>query len=656
MLLGNHLPEKLRFGLVGLGYWGPNLLRVLVDNPGIDVAWICDRDEERLARFAARYPSVQATTEFQTMLDDDELDAVVIATPVFSHVELCTRSLIAGKHTFVEKPLTAIVPLSVQSRYGSGGSAEAAGLIPSDVLMLAGLARAAVVLPHQRLDRRSSVLVGLTLAFLVVVALQLVHAVGLGRPLSGSGSEVRALLGFGTVLVALPILCDRRARVRLARSLVGLGIVLGAWGVAQYALDIRFDAPGDLGASSTSSFTTAGRVVGMYAFTVAAIVALAALTSGTVRGRWARAALAVVLALNCIAIVVTFERTFMVATLIGFAVLFVRGGVAQRRRLAVWAPAAAVVTGLALAALAPSILSAAGGRLASLGDYGTDASVAYRVAESRLVGKQIRARPLIGSGLGATIQTGRPNTTQPIRPRRYAENGYLWLGWKLGIPGAAVLWLLLGLCIAWPVSRLVDAGTWGLVSGCQAALTALAVATIAFPSFTSLRSRRSWARWRPSASRRRWPPLRAVAGRRGHERHPRRRDRPRRDRLRAPRQAAQPARRAGRRGLRPVGDAGQRGRRALRRRSGLRRPRAHARQRATRRRARPDAAAIAPHAGPGGARGGSPRPGREADRADPGRIRRDARRRGSARPAAVRELQLPLLARRSRGAERAQPR
>jgi O-antigen ligase len=382
--------------------------------------------------------------------------------------------------------VTAIVPLAVQSRYGSGGSAEAAGLIPSDVLMLAGLARAAVALPHQRLDRRSSLLVGLTLAFLVVVALQLAHAVGLGRPLSGSGSEVRALLGFGTVLVALPILCDPRARARLARSLVGLGIVLGAWGVAQYALDIRFDVPGDLGASSTSSFTTAGRVVGMYAFMVAAIVALAALTSGTVRGRWARAALAGVLALNCIAIVVTFERTFMVATLIGFAALFVRGGVAQRRRLAVWAPAAVVVTGLALAALAPSILSAAGGRLASLGDYGTDASVAYRVAESRLVGKQIRARPLIGSGLGATIQTGRPNTTQPIRPRRYAENGYLWLGWKLGIPGAAVLWLLLGLCIAWPVSRLVDAGTWGLVSGCQAALTALAVATIAFPSFNQL--------------------------------------------------------------------------------------------------------------------------------------------------------------------------
>lgn len=382
--------------------------------------------------------------------------------------------------------VTAIVPLAVQSRYGSGGSVEAAGVIPSDVLMLAGLARAAVVLPHQRLDRRSSVLVGLTLAFLVVIAVQLGHAVWLGRPLSGSGSEMRALLGFGTALVALPILCDPRARARLTRSLVGLGLVLGAWGVAQYVLQIRFDVPGDLGASSTSSFNTAGRVVGMYAFTVAAILALAALTSGTVHGRRARIALVVVLALNCMAIVVTFERTFMLATLIGFAALFVRGGAAQRRRLAVWAPATVVLTIVALAALAPSILDATAGRLASVGDYGTDASVAYRVAESRLVSNQIRARPLIGSGLGATIQTGRPNTTQPIRPRRYAENGYLWLTWKLGIPGAAVLWLLLGLCIAWPVRRLADAGTWGLVSGSQAALTALAVATVAFPSFNQL--------------------------------------------------------------------------------------------------------------------------------------------------------------------------
>ncbi len=107
-----HKPAKqppvdlpLQFGVVGVGYWGPNLLRVLADSPGIDIRWICDLDEDRLEPFARRYPAAQVTHLFQDLLDDPELDAVVIATPVFTHVELSTRSLMAGKHTFVEKPL-----------------------------------------------------------------------------------------------------------------------------------------------------------------------------------------------------------------------------------------------------------------------------------------------------------------------------------------------------------------------------------------------------------------------------------------------------------------------------------------------------------------------------------------------------------------------
>jgi predicted dehydrogenase len=96
--------RPLSFGVVGLGYWGPNLLRVLMDDPGIEVRWICDLDYGPLERFQRRYPSTTATTEFQQLLDDD-IDAIVIATPVFTHYELCSRSLMAGKHTFVEKPL-----------------------------------------------------------------------------------------------------------------------------------------------------------------------------------------------------------------------------------------------------------------------------------------------------------------------------------------------------------------------------------------------------------------------------------------------------------------------------------------------------------------------------------------------------------------------
>jgi predicted dehydrogenase len=102
----------LTFAVVGLGYWGPNLLRVLVEDADVSVRWMCDLDAERLARYARRYPGILTTEALDDVLDDDEVDAVVIATPVFTHVELCTRSLLAGKHAFVEKPLATSAALA----------------------------------------------------------------------------------------------------------------------------------------------------------------------------------------------------------------------------------------------------------------------------------------------------------------------------------------------------------------------------------------------------------------------------------------------------------------------------------------------------------------------------------------------------------------
>src|SRR3954462_11003700 len=98
-------PRELRVGHVGLGYWGPNLLRVLVDKQGVDVRHICDLDEQRLDEFSHRHPSIQASTCFDDLLRDPELDAVVLATPIHTHYGLALQSLEAGKHTFVEKPL-----------------------------------------------------------------------------------------------------------------------------------------------------------------------------------------------------------------------------------------------------------------------------------------------------------------------------------------------------------------------------------------------------------------------------------------------------------------------------------------------------------------------------------------------------------------------
>jgi predicted dehydrogenase len=91
--------------VVGLGYWGPNLLRVLFERPDVEVRWICDLDASRLERFGRRYPSVRLTDDINQLLDDPELDGVMLATPVFTHYELARQCLDAGKHTFVEKPL-----------------------------------------------------------------------------------------------------------------------------------------------------------------------------------------------------------------------------------------------------------------------------------------------------------------------------------------------------------------------------------------------------------------------------------------------------------------------------------------------------------------------------------------------------------------------
>jgi hypothetical protein len=382
--------------------------------------------------------------------------------------------------------VTALVPMEIQSRFGSGGSPTAAGVIPTDLMLLIGLVRAAWVLRHEPLDRRASIALTLALMFLGADVLQLVHAVQLGRSVTGVGSELRTLLGFGTVLMALPLLSDVRARRRLLTGLVGFGLLLGVWGVTQFVLGIRFDAPAELGGSSVATFTTAGRVVGMFAFPVAALVALAVLVSGQIRSGAMRLVLLAVVLLNLASLVLTFERSFFVATVIGVIAILLRARGHQRLRLLVWAPVGFLTVFLALAALAPSVLNAYGTRLSTLGNYQTDPSVTYRVVESRMVSAEIAKHPLTGSGLGAAFIIGRPGTNVPLAPRRYAENGYLWLAWKLGWPAACVIWLLMGLAIAWPRRRGEEQLFAATRLGAQAALVTLAVVTVSFASFTQL--------------------------------------------------------------------------------------------------------------------------------------------------------------------------
>jgi predicted dehydrogenase len=89
-------------GQAGLGHWGKNLVRNFDELA--DLTWICDSDEARRAEFGARYPNARVTASFEEMLADDDLQAVVIATPVPTHHPLAKQALEAGKHVFVEKP------------------------------------------------------------------------------------------------------------------------------------------------------------------------------------------------------------------------------------------------------------------------------------------------------------------------------------------------------------------------------------------------------------------------------------------------------------------------------------------------------------------------------------------------------------------------
>jgi predicted dehydrogenase len=104
----NTKSRTVRVGVVGAGYWGPNLIRNFAALPDAALTMICDLDPTRLHAVGEQYPDVALTTNYQDLLDSD-VDAIAIATPVKTHYTLVKQALLAGKHVLVEKPLTANV-------------------------------------------------------------------------------------------------------------------------------------------------------------------------------------------------------------------------------------------------------------------------------------------------------------------------------------------------------------------------------------------------------------------------------------------------------------------------------------------------------------------------------------------------------------------
>jgi hypothetical protein len=376
--------------------------------------------------------------------------------------------------------VTAIVPYDVQSALAFGRGAGSPGLLPSDVLLLGGLARAILVLLEHPPARRPRWMLAALVAFLAAAALQAVHGVANGYEAGTAGAELRVLAGFGAAAIALPLLADPATRGRLFKGLLGVGLAVGLWGMVQWTVDIPFTAAGDAGVREGVRLTEGGRGQiqgGLFAFPVAVVMGIAALLSHELR---ARALVVAMVALNAVCLLLTYERTFWVATLLALAVLIARSAPRQRVRALVAGPALVGLAVAALAVAAPRDVEAAGERLLSLSQYDRDLSVRFRVTETRNVVREIERHALTGSGLGATILWGR--AYEGVRPttESFVHNGYLWLTWKLGAPVAALLVLLLGVAV-------LLRGPPNLMKvGAQASLLLLLVASVTFPAFITL--------------------------------------------------------------------------------------------------------------------------------------------------------------------------
>src|ERR1041385_8574421 len=97
----------IKVGVVGYGYWGPNLVRNFMEAPGSTVVAVCDLRNERLNQVRVRYPTIHTASDPAELFRDSSLDAIVVATPVSTHFDLALAALQANKHVLVEKPLAA---------------------------------------------------------------------------------------------------------------------------------------------------------------------------------------------------------------------------------------------------------------------------------------------------------------------------------------------------------------------------------------------------------------------------------------------------------------------------------------------------------------------------------------------------------------------
>lgn len=378
--------------------------------------------------------------------------------------------------------VAALVPIDLQNRFGTP-------LLLFDLLLISGLAWAAVALVARPVDRTSAGALGLLTLFLLLCSAQFAHGLLLGNTPSDAVNDIRNVLGIGVLVVALPLLRDPAGRRRLLVGLLVVGLVAGLWGIAQWGLNIGVGLSQELGVAEGVALTSGGtgRVLGgRYVFGTVVILAFAALVSGRRRSTGVTALLMSILVLNTVSLVLAFERTLWLATASAVLIVILGSQARQRVRALVWSAMAALLVVAAMSALAPGQFSVARERLLSVGQVHSDRSVRYRLRESSAVVREIRASPLGGSGLGAAVHWGEPAYGVPASSKTYSHNAYLWLAWKLGIPGLLLGPTIIGFVLLAGRARRRETPPDALRTGAVAGLLAMLVTGATAPVFSTV--------------------------------------------------------------------------------------------------------------------------------------------------------------------------
>jgi hypothetical protein len=417
-----------------------------------------------------------AAIAFGALVPAHPLDAIVVICLVPLALAAPTASLA------MVLAITVLVPYDVQNHLSIGSGVGGPGFLIADALVAVGLCRLLVLAALGRARLRSAQLAAFVLLALLLAALA--HGVAAGAAVSEAGFEGRsAILGVSGFILALPLLEDRVSRRRLQGALLALGAALGVWGLAQWFFHVSYTAAGDVGVRpgiDQIAAVSGGQLQGgLYAYPVAVTLAFAVLL--WTRGRASSLALpaALVLALNSVCAVLTYERTIWGASVIGCLIVAVRFGRGSWRTAGTLVAIGALGF-LAVGGLGSSALPTAVQRVTSVARYSSDNSIESRRVESAAVIRAIRADPVTGAGFGATITWGKPGVFATTTTG-FSHDGYLWLAWKVGLPLALVLVGAIGMAAvrAGPRNDVLRVGS-------QAALLAMLAICVTFPAFNAL--------------------------------------------------------------------------------------------------------------------------------------------------------------------------